>query len=139
MPDGEYFTTFNKYHCKSFYQTEHGIANATTKCKEDEKCAMVSALDCANGGSLYSLCEKSTELIPKLEACTLLKIGNKITSNISKRFHILLFYRIGYIYRNNLIVPHCLDGRQNQDETNVDCGGSCKPCQGTIKAQVLQW
>ena len=81
MPDGEYFTTFNKYHCKSFYQTEHGIANATTKCKEDEKCAMVSTLDCANGDSVYSLCEKSSELIPKLEACTLWKIGTEITLN----------------------------------------------------------
>ena len=81
LPDGEYFTTFNKYHCKSFYQTEHGIANATTKCKEDEKCAMISTLDCANGDSVYSLCEKSSELIPKLEACTLWKIGNEITLN----------------------------------------------------------
>ena len=81
LPDGEYFTTFNKYHCKSFYQTEHGIANATTKCKEDEKCAMISTLDCANGDSVYSLCEKSSELIPKLEACTVWKIGNEITLN----------------------------------------------------------
>ena len=31
---------------------------------------------------------------------------------------------------NFLIVPHCLDGRQNEDETDVDCGGSCKPCTG---------
>ena len=30
----------------------------------------------------------------------------------------------------NFIVPHCLDGRQNEDETDVDCGGSCKPCEG---------
>ena len=33
------------------------------------------------------------------------------------------FYKI-------VIVPHCLDGQQNEDETDVDCGGSCKPCQG---------
>ena len=88
--DGEYFYSFNKYYCKSSYQTENGIANATAKCKEDEKCAMVSTLNCANGGSLYSLCEKSTELIPKLEACTLWKIGNKITSKISKKFYIYI-------------------------------------------------
>ena len=79
--DGEYFSTYNKYYCKSSYQTVHGIANATTKCKEDEKCAMISTLDCANGDSVYSLCEKSSELIPKLEACTLWKIGNEITLN----------------------------------------------------------
>ena len=27
-----------------------------------------------------------------------------------------------------LIVSHCLDGSQNEDETDIDCGGSCKPC-----------
>ena len=29
-----------------------------------------------------------------------------------------------------LTVPHCLDGHRNEDETDVDCGGSCKPCEG---------
>ena len=29
-----------------------------------------------------------------------------------------------------LTVPHCLDERKNEDETGVDCGGSCKPCKG---------
>ena len=33
------------------------------------------------------------------------------------------FYKI-------VVVPHCRDGQQNEDETDVDCGGSCKPCQG---------
>ena len=40
------------------------------------------------------------------------------------------YRKLTYIFRNNLIVPHCLDGQQNEDERGVDCGGSCKPCQG---------
>ena len=114
MPDGEYFTTFNKYHCKSSYQTEHGIANATAKCKEDEKCAMISTLDCANGNSVYSLCEKSSELIPELEACTLWKIGNEIMFKISSRAYICKIVEerqnirntnlVHIVYNNRIIV-----------------------------------
>ena len=69
--DGKQFSTFEHYYCKFAYRTENGIANATTKCKEEDKCAMISTLDCSDGQSVYSLCEKSTELIPKSEACTL--------------------------------------------------------------------
>ena len=81
--DGNFFSTLNGYYCKSSYQTERGIANATSKCKEDTNCAMVSTLECANGDSLYSLCNKSTELIPNLEACTLWKIGNEMAIKIN--------------------------------------------------------
>ena len=81
--DGNFFSTFNGYYCKSTYQTERGIANATSKCKEDANCAMVSTLECTDGDSLYGLCNKSTELIPKLEACTLWKIGTEMTFKIS--------------------------------------------------------
>ena len=31
-----------------------------------------------------------------------------------------------------LIVSHCLDGNRNEDETDIDCGGSCKPCKRMI-------
>jgi len=27
--------------------------------------------------------------------------------------------------------PSCIDGIKNQDETGIDCGGGCKPCQST--------
>ena len=94
----------NGYYCKSSYQTERGIANATSKCKEDTNCAMVSTLQCNDEDSVYSLCESSTELFPKLGACTRWKI-----------------------------VPHCLDKSQNEDESGIDCGGSCKPCQVSVE------
>lgn len=34
---------------------------------------------------------------------------------------------------NPMEVPTCDDGIQNADETGVDCGGSCKPCQLEIQ------
>ena len=86
--DGEFFSKFNGYYCKSFYQTERGIANATSKCNEDTNCAMVSTLECTNDASIYSLCNKSTELIPNLKACTLWKIGNEMTFKISNMVYI---------------------------------------------------
>ena len=86
--DANFFTTVNNTYCKSSYQTELGFANATSKCKEDTNCAMVSTLECTKEDSIYGLCNRSTELIPKLEACTLWKIGNKTTSEIPKRVNI---------------------------------------------------
>ena len=74
--DGHNFSELNGYYCGSSYVTEHGLTNATLKCREDINCAMVSTLECTDGDSEYRLCEKSTELIPRLEACTLWKKGN---------------------------------------------------------------
>ena len=95
--DGEFFSKFNGYYCKSFYQTERGIANATSKCKEDIDCGMVSTLECTDGESLYSLCNKQTEMIPKLDACTLWKIGNEMTLQISRRVYTYIYIYV-YIY-----------------------------------------
>ena len=81
---------FDHYYCKLSYRTENGIANATTKCNEDDKCAMISTLDCSGAESVYSLCEKSTELIPKSEACTLKKKGNEVTLKFLKRIYIYM-------------------------------------------------
>ena len=86
--DGKQFSTFDHYYCKFAYRTENGIANATAKCNEEDKCAMISTLDCSDDKSVYSLCEKSTELIPKSEACTLKKKGNEVTLKFLKRIHI---------------------------------------------------
>ncbi len=33
------------------------------------------------------------------------------------------------MYISNQVLPTCEDGIQNGDETKVDCGGSCKPCE----------
>ena len=91
--DGKQFSTFDHYYCKFAYRTENGIANATTKCNEEDKCAMISTLDCSDDKAVYSLCEKSTELIPKPEACTLKKKGDEVTLKFLKSIHI---YMINY-------------------------------------------
>jgi len=33
--------------------------------------------------------------------------------------------------------PTCFDGKRNQNETSVDCGGGCTPCPEVIKTQPL--
>ncbi|MFA4890478.1 MAG: hypothetical protein WC587_02495 [Candidatus Paceibacterota bacterium] len=38
-----------------------------------------------------------------------------------------------------MTAPTCNDGKQNQDEQSVDCGGVCKPCVGEIKNLVVAW
>ena len=73
--DGIDFSTYPKYFCKS-YQTANGFSNATTQCQQDDECAMISSLQCDDKDSEYHLCKKSSEMIPKLEACTLWKKGN---------------------------------------------------------------
>ena len=70
---------YDNYHCKSSYQTERGLENATLKCKEDINCAMVSSLTCDDIDSEYLLCNESTKMIPNLEACTLWKRGSIVT------------------------------------------------------------
>jgi hypothetical protein len=35
--------------------------------------------------------------------------------------------------------PTCFDGKQNQGEQGVDCGGSCQPCVGEVKDPVVLW
>ena len=32
---------------------------------------------------------------------------------------------------------HCSDGKKNEDETQQDCGGSCKPCQGMFSTFII--
>ena len=34
--------------------------------------------------------------------------------------------------------PTCFDGKQNQREEGVDCGGPCQPCEEEINAQDLK-
>ena len=74
LDDGR-FSMVDNYYCKSLNQTEVGIADATSKCGEDPNCAMVSTLICNDEDAVYSLCELSTKLVPKLGACTRWKIG----------------------------------------------------------------
>ena len=95
--DGSDFSEYNSYFCKSPYQTEYSLTNATSKCREDTKCAMISSLGqwdnglikCNGEDSEYQLCEKSTELVPNMQACTLWKKSNIIS---------VKEYRIAVIY-----------------------------------------
>src|SRR4030095_7117121 len=32
--------------------------------------------------------------------------------------------------------PDCYDGIKNQDETGIDCGGSCVPCPAKVTAKI---
>ncbi|NOY35703.1 MAG: hypothetical protein GXP44_02175 [bacterium] len=41
-----------------------------------------------------------------------------------------------WIVSNN---PTCFDGKQNQGEESVDCGGPCEACLGEIKNLVVSW
>ncbi len=35
---------------------------------------------------------------------------------------------VGWVIYSNYPSPTCFDNKKNQDETNIDCGGSCIPC-----------
>ena len=74
MLDGFEFSMYKDYYCEFSYQTEAGLEAATEKCEEDINCTMVSALEC-DLDSEYKLCDHSTELLPKIDSCTLWKLG----------------------------------------------------------------
>ena len=48
-----------------------------------------------------------------------------ITSNLTNAWYDNL-----YLYKETYITGTCTDGEFNQDETGIDCGGSCEPCTG---------
>ena len=35
--------------------------------------------------------------------------------------------------------PTCIDGKKNQAEENIDCGGPCEPCVGEVKNLIIHW
>ena len=55
---------------------------------------------------------------------------------------IFLIVIVGIIFAVwlKITVPSCTDGKQNQDEKGVDCGGVCsKECLGEIKDLAILW
>jgi len=46
---------------------------------------------------------------------------------------------IGIYILFNLPEPSCFDGKLNQDEEDVDCGGVCEPCISNPKEIVVLW
>lgn len=45
----------------------------------------------------------------------------------------------GTVYFFSRSPASCHDGRQNQKEEGVDCGGLCTPCLGNVQEPVVQW
>lgn len=44
--------------------------------------------------------------------------------------YLLILFGIGFlIYQSKKPKPTCFDGIRNQEETEIDCGGSCLPCE----------
>lgn len=62
-------------------------------------------------------------------------------SRLKKRLLIilvfLLIFSLGSYFLYKIIVPEdsCFDGKQNQNEKNVDCGGVCSPCRDLSQVQ----
>lgn len=54
---------------------------------------------------------------------------------------ILFVFAIGAIFVYlKIAAPTCFDGKQNQKEQGIDCGGQCKrECLGVIKEPVILW
>ena len=49
--------------------------------------------------------------------------------NILTPINIHLLNGVG-LWNFCFITDHCFDGNKTEDETGVDCGGSCRPCSG---------
>lgn len=66
---------------------------------------------------------------------------NQVTKKqiIFSIIYLTLFAFFGFLLYK-LIVPKatCSDGKQNQSEKGIDCGGQCKPCKSNDQARELQ-
>ena len=59
-----------------------------------------------------------------------MKLSRSIKRSIIIVVYFILFFLIGYgIYAILKPAETCLDGKKNQNESDVDCGGVCKACQ----------
>jgi len=63
---------------------------------------------------------------------------------VKKQFFILFIVflvfaiTVFFVWRS-LNAPTCFDGKQNQEETGIDCGGACAECIGEIKDLIVGW
>ena len=47
---------------------------------------------------------------------------------------LLLYIRLSTMLLHAIfLTDHCFDGNKTEDETGVDCGGSCRLCSGLIE------
>lgn len=52
--------------------------------------------------------------------------------------YLIIFLIFGiFLYSWLKPAPNCTDGKKNQNETGIDCGGVCNPCEKTYKVQDL--
>lgn len=52
--------------------------------------------------------------------------------------YLAVFFLLGYlIYLAARSKPSCFDGKQNQGEEKIDCGGPCAPCAKIVQTQPL--
>lgn len=66
-------------------------------------------------------------------------MGRTIKRLIIIFVYLLIFFLIGLtIYFANKPAPTCNDGKRNQKEEGVDCGGPCEPCPEVIVAENLK-
>jgi hypothetical protein len=53
--------------------------------------------------------------------------------------YIILFCLVGYFFYSILKpAPTCFDGKKNQKEEGIDCGGPCSPCAKVIDARPIE-
>lgn len=50
-----------------------------------------------------------------------------------------VIFAVAFLILLSLNKPDCLDGKKNQGEENIDCGGPCEPCVGEIKNLIVHW
>lgn len=53
-------------------------------------------------------------------------------------FALIFAVGIGFLLYS-IIKPTCSDGRKNQGEQGIDCGGPCKECIGEVKDTIIVW
>ena len=64
------------------------------------------------------------------------RIENVINEKCSMKKCIYLFFLMLLFNSFDLLqlclAGHCYDNKKNDDETGIDCGGSCRPCKGLV-------
>jgi hypothetical protein len=68
-----------------------------------------------------------------------MKLERNKKRTIISIIYIILFFLLGWgLYNIFKPVPTCFDGKKNQNELNVDCGGVCGECKRELVAKDLE-
>lgn len=89
-----------------------------------------------DGGAIFNTVEEwntNDEFTSDVRASGLVKINGTFTANTQLRFRCDASGSQDYVYLDDVQIfgcaISCSDGKQNGDETGIDCGGSCPECQ----------